>query len=178
MKLFENRILYSFYCFEQWIDGLFHMLFRGVKVWSMKKMYNLNPFGYIKKRNKSLDEYINNVYLAANEAAGNLDYGLRISHAQGFLGVLLGPYMMLAVSLVKYFGPVNIPNTSFKVFVLVCLGVSYLIAYLSAFKDDVYKAYFKKFKKEKNDLKWHVLTFFVCLGSLYSVYLSIVYWNK
>lgn len=58
-------------------------------------------------------------------------------------------------------------------FVLVCLGVSYLIAYLSAFKDDVYKAYFKKFKKEKNDLKWHVLTFFVCLGSLYSVYLSI-----
>ena len=65
MKLFENRILYSFYCFEQWIDGSFHMLFRGVKVWSMKKMYNLNPFGYIKKRNKSLDEYINNVYLAA-----------------------------------------------------------------------------------------------------------------
>lgn len=48
MKLFENRILYSFYCFEQWIDGSFHMLFRGVKVWSMKKMYNLNPFGYIK----------------------------------------------------------------------------------------------------------------------------------
>ena len=46
MKLFENRILYSFYCFEQWIDGSFHMLFRGVEVWSMKKMYNLNPFGY------------------------------------------------------------------------------------------------------------------------------------
>ena len=37
---------------------------------------------------------------------------------------------------------------------------------------------FLKYKKEKNDLKWHVLTFFVCLGSLYSVYLSIVYWNK
>lgn len=54
MRQILNRILYSFYCFEQWIDGSFHMLFRGVEVWSMKKMYNLNPFGYIKKRNKSL----------------------------------------------------------------------------------------------------------------------------
>lgn len=54
MRQILNRILYSFYGFEQWIDGLFHMLFRGVEVWSMKKMYDLNPFGYIKKRNKSL----------------------------------------------------------------------------------------------------------------------------
>ena len=89
MKQILNRILYSFYCFEQWIDGSFHMLFRGVKVWSMKKMYNLNPFGYIKKRNKSLDEYINNVYLAANEAAGNLDYGLNIT-CSGLLGRTVG----------------------------------------------------------------------------------------
>lgn len=178
MRQILNRILYSFYGFERWIDNTLYSLFGRVGYWCTKIMYEWNPGGYVKKYNKSFEEYKARVDFAFREADRNLDYGLSISHAQGFLSVLLGPYMMLAVSLVKYFVPVNIPNTSFKVFVLVCLGVSYLIAYLLAFKDDVYKAYFKKFKKEKKNLKWHILTLFVCLGSLYSVYLSIVYWNK
>ena len=82
----------------------------------MKKMYNLNPFGYIKKRNKSLDEYINNVYLAANEAAGNLDYGVTYIISVQYRQIVLtfGMYRRMALMDNKWF-QVIVPGIEFIV---------------------------------------------------------------
>ena len=77
MRQILNRILYSFYGFERWIDNTLYSLFGRVGYWWAKIMYEWNPGGYVKKYNKSFEEYKARVDFAFREADRNLDYGLK-----------------------------------------------------------------------------------------------------
>ncbi|MEE0651069.1 MAG: hypothetical protein UCO54_03425 [Segatella copri] len=178
MKLFENRILYSFYCFEVWSNNLADKLFSSLMNKAYELTYKWDPFSLINKEKTTLEEYIAWRKRISKNVVYNLDYGVSVMYAKPIFGILFGAYIMLFVSLVRHLGLVVIPDAYFEICVIICLCLSSLIAYLSAFKDNVYKVYFKKFKKEKNNKKWHFITLCVFLGSLYAAYLSIVLWVK
>lgn len=173
-----NRLLYSFYCFEVWSNNLANKLLNSLMNKGYEFTYERNPFSLINKEKTTLEEYIAWRKRTANNLIYNLDYGVSMLHARPTFAILLGSYIMLCVSLIRHLGLVVIPDACFETCVIICLCLSSLIAYLSAFKDNVYKVYFKKFKKEKNNKKWHFITLCVFLGSLYAAYLSIVFWVK
>lgn len=178
MIRFCNRLLYSYYCFEVWSNNLADKLMNSFMTKGYELTYKWNPFDLVNKEKTSLEEYVVWRKRISKNVVYNLDYGISMLDARPLFAILLGPYIMLCVSLIKYWGVVLIPNACFGACVMICLCLSCLIAYFVAFKDKVYKVYFKKFKKEKNNTKWHILTLCLFLGSLYSAYLSIVFWNN
>lgn len=176
MKSFCNRLLYSFYCFEVWSNNLGDKLFSSLMNKAYELTYKWDPFSLINKEKTTLEEYMAWRKRISKNVVYNLDYGVSMMHAKPLFGILFGSYIMLGVSLLRHFGLGVIPDACFETCVIICLGLSCLIAYLFAFKDDLFKVYFKKFKKGKNNKKWHFITLCVFLGSLYAAYLSIVLW--
>lgn len=149
MKQRFTRLLYSFYCFEVWSNNLGDKLFNSLMDKAYKLTYKWNPFGLVNKEKTTLEEYIAWRKRISKNVVYNLDYGVSMMHAKPIFGILFGAYIMLGVSLIRHLGLVVIPDAYFEICVIICLCLSSLIAYLSAFKDNVYKVYFKKFKKEK-----------------------------
>lgn len=54
MKLFENRILYSFYCFEVWSNNLADKLFSSLMNKAYELTYKWDPFSLINKEKTTL----------------------------------------------------------------------------------------------------------------------------
>jgi hypothetical protein len=173
MIIFINRILYSHYCFQRWIYGLMDSISKPLIILICKLMYNWDPFGIIKRRNKNLDDYIKNVFFASNEALNNLDYGMGFMEAQVALVSSFVPYLMLIASLIKYLKPDLFSEESFRTVLIIAFCISSLINYLAAFRNDKFKLYFKKFNKEKSHLKWHLISVIFYAGAIYSFLLSL-----
>jgi hypothetical protein len=91
-----------------------------------KLMYTWNPFGFIKRRNKNLDDYIKNVFFASNEALNNLDYGMGVMKAKVALVSSFAPYLMLIISLEKYLKPDLFSKEPLTTFWIVALCFSSL----------------------------------------------------
>lgn len=177
MKLVINRLFYSLYCFERGIDRFLVQRLKPIEIWIMKIIYSWDPFGTISKNNKSLEKYMANVYGAMNEASENLDYGLCIMSSRASVVFAFVPYLVLLASLAKYW-KVFPCFLSFEYILILTFSLSYLSCYFFSFRNEIFKEYFKKFAKAKNNVQWHLITAIVFAGTITSVFLSIILWNK
>ena len=75
MKLFENRLLYSFYCFEVWSNNLADKLFSSLMNKAYELTYKWDPFILINKEKTTLEEYIAWRKRISKNVVYNLDYG-------------------------------------------------------------------------------------------------------
>lgn len=171
MELIINRVLYSLYCLENGIAAFFdNVVFKRFASGFCWLLYKFDPFGNIRSNYHTFSDYAEHTFLSAKEAAENEDYGLNINHSKGTLFVILFPFPLLVLSLFNI-----VLKLSVKPFPIAAasLVLSYFMCYLFSFKNDVYKKCFVKFRKGKNNKKWHAITLGVCCMSIIAFYISL-----
>lgn len=169
MEFIINRILYSFYNLNQWIFKSLDRIFNPLIKLYCKVLFKWDPFNKIRSNNKDLEEFISNTYKMSDEASGNIDYGLSITNSQGDLIIVFIPYFICILKLVIGDSLVLGPLGYFGISAI----VSFFLCYYFSFRNDLYKEYFKTFRKVGHNTKWNLLTFILTCGFLYTFYISL-----
>lgn len=171
MEFIINRILYSFYNLNQWIFKSLDRIFDPLIKMYCKILFKWDPFNKIRTHNKDLEEFISNTYKMSNEATGNIDYGLSITSSQSCLVIVFIPYLMCLLKLVNNSYTIINSISSFWISAF----ISFVLCYFFSFRKDIYKEYFKTFRKVGHNAKWNLLTFILICGFLYTFYISLFF---
>lgn len=164
MERYSYRLLNIFYA------PLFNRL--------CKIFYAWNLFNAIDKKNTNFEAFMEEKYKNLNVVLNDVDFGASITRSKASLVMVFVPYEMFFIALLKYKKILPVPITSFVEFLILSICISGSICYLFSFRGCVYKKYFKRMEKQKNNVKWHALASALLLGAFGLVFLSIVYWNK
>lgn len=178
MKLFVIRLLYSLYCAECWsyrmpmrkLGPLFDRFYKLLYFW--------DPFGYIQKKNPTLDHYIRNIHKSMDIGFYDKKIGMSITRAEGTLAFIFVPYEMLILSFFKKLKILPIQNSHFNIFLIITCGLSLLFTHFLGQKNEEYIGYFHKFESHKNNAVWHVISSIFFIGAVCAGIICIMWWNE
>lgn len=181
MKYFINRICYSLYCMGIYIDKKTERSLSSFIDAMSRLAYYLDVFGEIKRKNISKKKYKQDILNLNRRIFRNIDNGYCIQKAHSVIIILFTHYIFLLVTFLKYERVLPLAGSHFM-YALVGSGiVSYVILYVTTFRNDIYKEFFKAFGKENDkdieNMKWNIITVMLLVGSLLCFLLSIVLWN-
>ncbi len=177
MAYFFNRILFSMFCWENLVDELAGIALKPLKYILPRIVYKLNLFGSIKKHYTSFEEFVNEKEHLYKDLTYNLDYGSSSYQSKGALVVSMMPYFMLLIATNKYLGILPMPYIPFNLWLIIAGVLSSFVVHYFCLKNDKYKTYFKKFKNNKNNTKWHFVCLLYIIGACVACYWAIILFN-
>lgn len=177
-----NRILYSCFCLEIYIDECLNKLLAPLMKWIINISYSLDLFGELERKNISKEEYKRYFTRTHKSIMQDIDNGFCAQRAQGNTVGIFMMYSFLIVSFLRY-EKILYLDESYFFHILMGLGfASFIVVYWVAFRNEKYKEYFKKFRREKNrkfkDACWNIITFVLYVGILYCIAQSVILWYK
>lgn len=178
LLMISKILFYSCFCFMRQVYFFFTSIFRGMIHSFARLLFSWDPKGVLHKRFKNVDEYIKRSDKGYYDHCNDIRKGSNVPYAHAYVGFIMYCYVEFILSLLKKCGvlPKILIDESMNIVFIVSVLLAGILMYFCLLRKDVYIEGYMKIEKDKNHLKWHILSFLIFLGALACKYYSLELW--